>query len=175
MDHGIEYARQFPALAAYMDDADHIDIKHIDARLDLRAFVAATMTYEPGWMVALYRIRERLVRVLGIPSDGVPIGQGQTRPEDLVFAPGGKVSFFNTLAAEEDRFWLGAVDDTHLSAGAAIVAEPLGEGVNRFYTITVVHYHNQRGRVYFNIIRPFHHLVVYTSMRSAIRRSHAAA
>jgi hypothetical protein len=30
----------------------------------------------------------------------------------------------------------------------------------RFHVVTIVHYNNLAGPVYFNVIRPFHHLVV---------------
>jgi hypothetical protein len=36
--------------------------------------------------------------------------------------------------------------------------------------VTVVRYHNLAGRVYFNVIRPFHHLVVHAAMRAALGR-----
>ncbi|MCP4630164.1 MAG: DUF2867 domain-containing protein [bacterium] len=36
----------------------------------------------------------------------------------------------------------------------------LDSKTNRFYVITVVHYKHWTGPVYFNLIRPFHHLVV---------------
>lgn len=52
------------------------------------------------------------------------------------------------------------VIDDHLTAHLGVASEPLAGGMTRFHVLTIVHYHNWAGPVYFNVIRPFHHLVV---------------
>jgi hypothetical protein len=43
----------------------------------------------------------------------------------------------------------------------------------RFHVVTIVHYRRWTGPVYFNVIRPFHHLVVYQMAKSAASYSYA--
>jgi len=45
----------------------------------------------------------------------------------------------------------------------------LADGRKRFHIGTAVHYHNWAGPVYFNVIRPFHHIVVSQMMKAGIR------
>ena len=59
--------------------------------------------------------------------------------------------------------------DTHLTAALVVVAHPLNFGRRRFEVITVVHYHRWTGPVYFNVIRPFHHLVVGSMIHAGVQ------
>lgn len=163
------YAAQFPMLASALSDADHVDVKNIEARATLREFVAGAMSYQPGWMTFLYRVRAVFVRFLGMKQEGVPSAL-KIRPEDLPMTPGKYITFFKVTAAEEDHYICMAIKDKHLTASLAVVAEPLTGGTQRFYGITIVHYHNWAGPIYFNVIRPFHHLVVRGMMRAGAAR-----
>jgi hypothetical protein len=49
------------------------------------------------------------------------------------------------------------------------VAEPLANDLIRYYIVTIVHYLHWTGPVYFNLIRPFHHLVVARMARAGAR------
>jgi hypothetical protein len=49
-----------------------------------------------------------------------------------------------------------------------VVVEPLTMG-NRFLVVTIVHYRHWTGPVYFNVIRPFHHIVVWQMMKAGAR------
>lgn len=78
------------------------------------------------------------------------------RPEDVPFAPGGRIGFFSVVEGVEDRHLLLEASDSHLAAYLAIVAD--GDG--RYRMVTVVRYLHWTGRLYFAVIRPFHWLVV---------------
>ena len=54
-------------------------------------------------------------------------------------------------------------------AALAVVAEPLTVGTWRYYVVTLVRFHNLTGPIYFNIIRPFHHIVVGNMARAGAR------
>jgi hypothetical protein len=74
-------------------------------------------------------------------------------------------------AGEEGRYWIAETpDDKHLKAYFVVVQEPLGNAVNRFSVITTIYYKHWTGPVYFNLIRPFHHLVVARMARHALTR-----
>ncbi|MBE4752795.1 DUF2867 domain-containing protein [Corallococcus sp. ZKHCc1 1396] len=157
-------------LRPFAEGADHVDVKTVESEASLREFIAALMSYQPAWMTALYGVRGVFVRLLGMRQHGVPRPQ-HLRPEDIPMAPGSAASFFTVRHAEEERVWVVAATDKHLEATLAVVAEPApgGGARRRFHVVTLVHYRNWAGPVYFNVIRPFHHLVVGGMARTAAR------
>ncbi|HEX2316169.1 MAG TPA: DUF2867 domain-containing protein [Thermomonospora sp.] len=156
-----------PELRTLLGDADHVDVKHAEAALTLREYAAAALSWRPAWMTALFRVRDILARAVGLDGSGDRIDQ-RFRPEDVPFTPGARVQFFTVTEAVEDRHLLLETADRHLTAYLAIVARPEGD-LNRFDVVTVVKYHHALGPLYFNAIRPFHHLVVAGMARAGAR------
>lgn len=159
---------QIPEIAPLLEGADHVDIKVVEGAVTLRQFVAALFSYQPGWITFLYRVRAVFVRLLGMRQEGMPRPM-KMRPEDVPMTPGGPAAFFTVVAAQEDRYLFAEVVDTHLTAKLGVVVAPLDHERRRFYVVTVVHYHKWTGPVYFNVIRPFHHLVVGRMARAGVR------
>ncbi|GAB6904641.1 conserved hypothetical protein [Desulfosarcina cetonica] len=160
-----------PMFKDYFADADYWDLKHITADVSLRDFIAGMLGFEPWWIAMLYRIRELLVIGLGLVRHEKPEDLESLTPDRIPFTSGEKASFFIVHRAEEDRFWVAETPpDNHLSAYFGIVAHPLGDGRNQFSVFTTVRYRNWTGPVYFNLIRPFHHLVVREMMKAGARR-----
>lgn len=166
-------AEHCPTVAALLVDADHVDVKQIESRVPLRPFVASMLSFDPPWLRALYGIRGLFVRLLGMRQPGIPQGV-RIEPEALPMVAGEKAHFFTVTAAEEGRFWVAHATDRHLTAWIAVVAEP-AEGRTRFHVATIVRYHHWTGPLYFNVIRPFHHLVVWAMMRAGTRPTPHAA
>ena len=127
--------------------------------MDLRSFIAGMFSYYPWWMDVLYALRWLLVRVLGMTQRGIP-KWAPMHPSDVAMTPGDAVLFFTVELAAEERHWVACVRDRHLTARLGIVAEPTSHGRQRYHVLTLVHYEHWTGPLYFNIIRPFHHLVV---------------
>jgi hypothetical protein len=159
------YLLQFPGVAQLTQNANHVDVKSIISRKPFRHFVTEFLDYQPGWVTFLYGVRLVFVRFLGMKQAGLPRPPQHT-PDQLPMMPGQKAAIFKVRAAVDDMYWAGEADDSHLRATLVIVREPLGTVENRYYVMTIVHYHNWAGPVYFNVIRPFHHLVVGSMMRA---------
>ncbi|MEV7008486.1 DUF2867 domain-containing protein [Streptosporangium sp. NPDC051022] len=157
-----------PGLRELVRDADHVDVKTVEGDLTLREFLHGLVSWDPGWMRFLYRIRAGFVRLLGMRQRGIPSAP-DIRPEDVSFTPGDKLSFFTVIDAEEDRYHVSGVAESHLTACLAVVAEP-----GRFHVVTIVKYHRWTGPVYFTVIRPFHHLVVRGMARAAVRAARSS-
>ena len=159
-----------PMFKPYFADADYADEKSITAEVTLREFIAGMLCYYPWWVVLLYRVRQVLVVLLGLVRHEKPETLPNLKPGDIPFEPGEKASFFIVTRAEEERHWIAETPaDNHLDAYFGIVAQPLGGGRHRFTVFTTVRYHHWSGPVYFNLIRPFHHLVVMQMMKSGAR------
>ncbi len=152
---------QFGELKKYFENADFIDVKVFEGETSLRKFIASMLSYYPWWIVQLYRIRKLLVGILGLVKHEEPEELPNLKAEDVSFTPGEDVTFFIVRHAKEDMFWVSETpDDKHLRAYFGVVKEPVSNSINRFYVITIVFYKHWTGPIYFNLIRPFHHLVV---------------
>lgn len=157
-------------LDIYFQDVDHADIKTIKGKTDLRTFVSRMLSYYPWWILALYRIRELMVKVLGLKKHEKHDVLEAIRPEDLAFRPGENAAFFIVKASKEEEYWVAKTpEDRHLKAYLGVVAEKLDKDITKFHVFTSVKYKHWTGPVYFNLIRPFHHLVVFSMMKAGIK------
>ncbi|MEL6408008.1 MAG: DUF2867 domain-containing protein [Chloroflexota bacterium] len=155
-------------LGTYLKDVAHYDEKDIVGTVTLREFVANFLNYHPAWIAFLYRVRGQFVRLLGLQQISLsdkPALHAQTIP----FEAGEMLGFFAVDVAKEGEFFVARGTDKHLTAYLIILCEPLAGGMNRFYVGTAVQYHNWAGPVYFNVIRPFHHIVVQMMMRAGVK------
>src|SRR5437867_5030449 len=162
------YVEQVPAVALVLEGADHADVKTVEGEASLREFLAGMSTFMPAWVRFLFRARVVLVWALRLDERAIPEPR-PLRPEQVPMQPGEQAFIFTVRQAEEDRYWLADVEDRNLSSSLGVVVEPLGGGRNRFHVVTVVHYKNWAGPVYFNVIRPLHHLLVWRMTRAGLR------
>jgi hypothetical protein len=148
-------------------NADHVDVKTGEGELSLREFLSGLFSYAPGWVRQLYRVRGALAKVLGLQHE--PYEPKRIRPEDVPFKPGELVRFFPVKDAREEEYWIALAGDRHLEGAMAVLVEPLGGKRRRFHVFTVVKYKHWTGRLYFNLIRPFHHLLAAAMVRAGLR------
>lgn len=148
-----------PEFAAIVNGADSIHVISVDCRKSLREFLSAILSYMPGWMRFLYRVRWVFVRLLGARQDGVPASLF-VAPQDIPFAQGEEASIFTVIEAREGSFWLGKATDNMITGYLGVIAEPLETGANRFHIVTGAKFLHWTGSIYFAIIKPFHNLVV---------------
>lgn len=159
-----------PGLADLLARADHVDVKTVEGSLSMRAFIGGMLSYYPAWLKFLYGVRWFFVRLLGMRQEGIPHVL-TIPPEDVTFEPGEKMLFFTVAMGAEERYWLAHATESHLAAYLGVIVEPLVNAPangRRFHVITLVHYRNWAGPIYFNVIRPFHHLVVGQMVKAGI-------
>jgi hypothetical protein len=116
----------------------------------------------------LYGVRGVFVRFLGMRQERQPVS-ARFAPSQVPMTRGDKAIFFTVRDASEDRLWVAEIRDQHLDAWLAVIAEPIDEGLTRYHVATIVKYNKWTGPVYFNVIRPFHHLVVGSMARAGAR------
>ncbi len=166
-DGEMEQVFENPELKPFLRGADYTDLKSIEAGVSLRAFIAGMLSYYPWWLVALYRIREILVRLLGLVKHDAPEKLPRFRSREISFTPGDRASFFIVREAREEKFWISETpEDRHLTAFFGVTAGESGTGKTRFEVFTAIRYRHWTGPVYFNLIRPFHHLVLWRMMKA---------
>lgn len=122
-------------------------------------------TVMPKWVVALFKLRNILVRPFGLKSD--EIADRNTKLKSMIIN-GGSVGVMS-LVAKSDNETILMLSDRHLDAYASIYTENEKES-QIITTITLVRFHNTFGRIYFTVIKPFHKIVVKAGMRSTLKR-----
>lgn len=162
--HEIQKYKEFEI---YFQKADYIDVKTIESDVDLRRFISGMLSYYPWWLVALYGIREVVAGALGLVRHEKPETLPSIKPEELSFVPGECASFFTVRDAKEDIYWVSETpEDKHLAAFFGVAAEKSSRNLTRYHVFTSVKYLHWTGPVYFNLIRPFHHMVVWRMMKA---------
>ena len=156
----------FKPLAEIAEGADDFHVLTFESRKTLRQALAAMLSYSPGWMRFLYRVRKWFVLMLGVRQE-LDHDQPAMTPEEISFSPGDKAAFFTVTVAEEDRFWLAQAQDAMIVGYVGLAAEPLENGVTRFHLVSGAKYLRWTARIYYNVISPFHHLVIRCMAREA--------
>jgi hypothetical protein len=164
----MEYVQSIPEIKALLQDADYVDCYSTLSNKSLRAMVAACLSFMPGWARALYWIRAGFVRLLGMRQERMPF-DAPVREADVSLTPGDRVDFLTVAMARDGTYWVGQATEEHLSAHIGIIAQALEDGRKRFHLLTVVHYRHWTGPVYFNVIRPFHHVIVKAMLKAAVK------
>lgn len=162
----MKFITSIDELKPVFEGADHVDIKTVRRRATMREFVTGMFCYYPGWYKCLYKIRGIFAKILKLKhAESYPT----IAPSELPMSPGGQALFLQVKMAEEERYWVGEVNDKHLYAAVVVAVEPLENEEKRFHVMTVVKYNNKIGPLYFNLIRPFHHLVVSRMVKAGAK------
>lgn len=163
-----DFPRTIPRIKDCMEGAGHVDSHSIEGNIPFRQQLAQAMNWQPGWLKVLYRIRKVLAGIMGLEHDEMDPKEHHVA-QGFPMCPGEKVGFFEVVAAEEERFWMARAEDRHLQGMICMSVEKLDTGRKRFHCTTVVHYRHWIGPIYFNLIRPFHHLIVKCMLRESVK------
>lgn len=156
-----------PGLSQLMEHADYMDMKTFSGEKDLSEFVATMLNYKPAWLNFLYLLRKGVAKILGLSHSDIE--KTDLTPNDVDFTPGAQVAFFTTFAGEPGNFWIAEATDKHLAGYIGVIREERPDNSANFHTFTIVHYRHWTGPLYFNLIRPFHHLIVHYMGKAAAR------
>jgi hypothetical protein len=119
--------------------------------LSAREACTRMVLHGPRWIDALTRLRNLLVKPLGLKTSG------EGAP-----APHGMIGLFPVLSETPERLIAG-FDDYHLDF--RVVVDVAGEAADRRVTLTtLVRTNNLLGRAYLALIVPFHKLVARSMM-----------
>lgn len=139
---------------ALLSGAQFIDAFRADVgprQLSAREACTQMVLHGPRWIDALTRLRNILVKPLGLKTSG-----------DGAPAPHGMVGLFPILSETPERLIAG-FDDYHLDF--RVVVDVAGDAAERRVTLTtLVRTNNWLGRAYLTLIVPFHKLVARSMM-----------
>lgn len=117
-------------------------------------------TVMPGWVDALFKLRNVIVKPFGLK------GGERGGPEIFrrVVREGGSAGLVS-VEGKTGNETLIRLSDSHLDAWLSVMYD---EGW--IYAITVVKYHRWLGRAYFFFIKPFHRIIVPAMLKSSLKR-----
>ena len=158
-----------PEIERFTKSADHLDAVSAYASLSLSECISNALAWQPIWLKLLFLARGGLARLMRLKHPSSRPGR-PLRPEEISFHPGDNLAFFTVSAGKDDAFLVLSAEDTHLVGHLIVEVDPTDTGPgHRFRIITAVHYRRWTGRLYFNIIRPFHHLIMHRLIAAASR------
>ena len=141
---------------AQFTDAFRVSINGIN--LNARRAAEKLLAHNPGWIDALLRLRNTLVRPFGLKTSGF----GEP-------ASGGMIGIFPVISETPERIVAG-FDDRHLDFRVVVDVEASRPG-HRVTATTLVRTHNLLGRAYLAVVLPFHRLIVRSLLRHAFPSS----
>lgn len=148
--------------------ADHSDIhtymveaKHLSAD-DIQV---AFWTNSPKWVQRLMDLRNSLVKLVGLKG-----GKENKEAYEECIRSGNTYGMVSIPAKSENETVL-RLDDAHLSALISVHIQHLEGHKKLVSATTLVHFRNRLGRIYFFLIKPFHHLVVKGMLKRSVELS----
>jgi hypothetical protein len=150
--------------------ADYADtfVSEVTEKKELLAddIIISLWTVMPGWVNALFKLRNILVRPFGLET-----GESENHPEKLkvMLRSGSGSNGLMSVTGKSDNETVILLSDKHLDTHMSVYIEEKGTS-QLVMVITLVHYHNRLGKIYFFFIRPFHKVIVKSMLKSTLKR-----
>jgi len=154
-------------IAGLFETADLLDAYAISLPANTSrdvGLLAHTVLGQPApWFRGLIRLRDVAVAGFGVKTSRQLRAEAQATGAE-------RIDFFPVRARSERELVVGE-DDRHLDFRASVLLRvgSAGQPLELIAT-TAVHCHNNLGRAYLTVIRPFHHLVVRSNLQRAERK-----
>lgn len=118
----------------------------------------AIFAYLPQWVNALMRMRNRIVSVLGFE-----VGKSNLRPKEGELSIGDKAGFL-TISEKYEGEIISYAEDKHMDFYLSVAIK--GSDI---IVSTLVNQKTLIGRMYVNLILPFHYIIARTVINNAIK------
>lgn len=150
--------------------ADFLDVQQCEVVCDCELFPddlqIGFWTGPPSWVAALYKLRDVLVKFVGLAST-----EGVSHEAFVNCIRTGQPYRITSVPAKSPEETVLLLSDKHLDAYLAVRVEPAGARSKRVSVITLVHFKRKLGRAYFFLIRPFHGPIVKTMFKSSLSKA----
>ncbi len=113
--------------------------------------IARALFQLPGWVRVLLSVRNVVVGFFGLKTD-TTVSEPDT--------------FFPVIENREEELVMGE-DDKHLNFRASILKDTSSHTIS---LITIVHFHNRWGKLYFLPVKPFHRIIMRTLLKNYLKR-----
>jgi hypothetical protein len=138
----------------------------VEKKLSADEIMISFWTVMPGWVNALFKLRNLLVRPFGLET-----GESEGRSEQLkvMIRAGNGSNGLMTISTKSETETVVLLGDKHLDAYMSVYVA----GKDKLQTvmaITLVRYHNSLGKIYFFFIRPFHKIIVKSMLKNILNK-----
>jgi hypothetical protein len=151
--------------------ADYVDIFGTrvfdDERLTPDNLMITIWTDFPEWVRMLFKLRDWIVKPFGLKTSGDE-KNFRYKFEEII-RNGGQYHFMTVHTKSSNEVVI-QLSDTHLTAEMSVHTEKSNGNKLEIKVITNVHFHNVFGKIYFFFVRPFHKIIVKTSLRRSITK-----
>ena len=126
--------------------------------------LAKEMFATKSWTDKLLDFRNFVVRIFGLKTTGWRQVQSE-----MPYKAGNKVGIFTVECRNEQEIVM-AENDKHLNFKTSVLASVNETGMDLYFT-TIVHFNNIWGRLYFIPVKPFHRLILISSINRIIKKN----
>jgi hypothetical protein len=123
-------------------------------------------TVIPGWVNALFKLRNLLVLPFGLDTSN---GRGRFEELKAMIRAGNGNNGLTSVVAKSGNETVILLSDKHLDAYMSVFISTKDK-LQEVTAITLVRYHNSLGRIYFFFIRPFHKVIVKSMLRGTLKK-----
>lgn len=137
--------------------------------IDITKFVHLFLSGGPKWADTLFEVRNKAVRLFGLKVSSA--ADRQKKVDITTLKVGEQVGIFRLFEKTENEVILGE-DDKHLNFRVSLfIDQPTnGSDKKRLSITTAVRFNNAFGRIYFLPVKPFHKLLVKSSLKEIIQK-----
>lgn len=125
--------------------------------------LAKEMFGTKSWTDKLLDFRNFVVRLFGLKTSGSHQAQS-----NIPYSTGSKIGVFTVETRNEHEIVM-AENDKHLNFKTSVLTNANGTGIDLYFT-TVVHFNNIGGRLYFIPVKPFHRIILKSSIKRIIKK-----
>lgn len=128
-------------------------------------FLIAFWTIRPGWINSLFKLRNALVKPLGLGSSDNDFDN-----DFKACIKSDAIVKDVTLLAKTPSETIITLNDKQLHAYISVYVEDQGYHIKKVNVSTIVKFHYWLGNVYFFFIRPFHYLICKAGLKYALNK-----
>ncbi|MBN1769230.1 MAG: DUF2867 domain-containing protein [Prolixibacteraceae bacterium] len=125
--------------------------------------LAKEMFGTKNWTDKLLDLRNFVVRIFGLKTSGSHQAQSE-----IPYSEGSKMGVFTVECRNEHEIVM-AENDKHLNFKTSVLTIDNETGINLYFT-TIVHFNNIGGRLYFIPVKPFHRIIIKSSIKRIINK-----
>lgn len=162
------YKGELPSNSLLKDVPRHfIDSYHgtfiVDQELTMEDAVKLFFTASPPWVKNLFGFRNKIVKMLGLKATNIDA----SKINDFRVTVGQSLGLFKVMEKNGNEVILGE-DDKHLDFRVSIYL--VNNRNEQHVTIsTIAVFHNNFGKIYFRLIKPFHKVIVRRMLSNMLK------
>lgn len=143
------------------DFADAYEILVPKTKMTATELYRAITSQTPGWVDALMRLRNHVVKLFGLKNLGSMVN---VPPGEAI--PGKRMGLFEVVSSSLHELVL-QDDDKHLLVQLSVLKQTHDAAHDKLTLSTVVHIHNTLGRAYMAFVGPAHKVIAPAVLRRA--------